>query len=126
MRMLRGEAGSALIEAMVGAAIVAITLAAMYSAITGSAARNRMAEDRRMAMMIARSEMAAVGSVIPAAVGITEGANGDFYWRVDIEPYGAGPPPSIVGQLCLVTVVVGDQHRKPLARLASLVLVRRI
>jgi hypothetical protein len=109
---------------MIGAAIVSITLASMYLAIRESAARNRMAEDRRMAMMIAQSELAAVGTLIPAAPGITEGANGDFYWRVDIEPYGGGPAPSIAGQLCTVTVTVGDQHRRPLANLVSLTLVR--
>jgi general secretion pathway protein I len=119
-----GERGSALVEAMIGAAIVAITLASMYVAITQSAAGNRMAEDRRMAMMIARSQMAAVGSIIPAAPGITEGMNGDFYWRVDIEPYAAAPEPGTAGRLCVVTVVVGDQHRRPLANLVSLTLVR--
>jgi type II secretory pathway pseudopilin PulG len=129
--MKRGEAGSALIEAMVGAAIVAGSLAAMYAAIYESSARNRMAEARRTAMMIAQSELAAVGSIIPAAPGITEGTEGDFYWRVDIEPYGAnaqpagfGTPPSAVGILCVVKVLVGDQRRAPLANLTSLTLVK--
>ena len=61
--MRRGDAGFALVEAMIGAAIVAISLAAMYAAIYESASRNRMAEQRRTAMMIAQSELAAVGSI---------------------------------------------------------------
>jgi hypothetical protein len=129
--MKRGEAGSALVEAMVGAAIVAGTLAAMYAAIYESSARNRMAEERRTAMMIAQSELAAVGSVIPAATGITEGTQGDYYWRVDIEPFGGstqqsgfGAPPSPVGTLCIVKVTVADQRRAPLANLTSLTLVK--
>jgi type II secretory pathway pseudopilin PulG len=127
--MKRGEAGFVLVEAMIGAAIVAITLATMYAAIYESAARNRMAEQRRAAMMIAQSELAAVGSVIPAAPGTTEGTEGDFYWRVDIAPVGAntqqpgfGTPPSPVGILCLVKVIVADQRRAPLANLMSLTL----
>ena len=125
--MRRREAGFALVEAMIGAAIVAVSLAAMYAAIYDSASRNRMAEQRRIAMMIAQSELAAVGSVIPAAPGIFEGTQGDFYWRVDIAPYGAsaqqsgfGMPPSPVGILCLVKVTVADQRRAPLANLVSL------
>lgn len=129
--MRRGESGSALVEAMIGAAIVATTLASMYAAIYESAARNRMAEERRTAMMIAQSELAAVGSIIPAAPGITEGTEGDFYWRVDIAPFGGntqpaafGTPPSPVGILCIVKVTVADQRRAPLANLTSLTLVK--
>jgi general secretion pathway protein I len=127
--MRRSEGGFALVEAMIGAAIVAITLATMYAAIYESAARNRMAEQRRMAMMIAQSELAAVGSIIPAAPGNTEGTEGDFYWRVDIAPYGVqqsgfGAPPSPVGILCLVRVTVADRRRAPLANLTSLTLAK--
>jgi hypothetical protein len=129
--MKRRESGSALVEAMVGAAIVAGTLAGMYGAIRESAAHNRMIEQRRIALMIAQSELAAVGSIIPAATGTTEGTQGDFYWRVDIEPYGAaqqqtgfGTPPNIAGVVCAVHVMVGDAHRRPLANLTTLTLVK--
>jgi hypothetical protein len=114
-----------------GEAIVAITLATMYAAIYESAARNRMAEQRRTAMMIAQSELAAVGSIIPAAPGSIEGTEGDFYWRVDIAPYGPqqsgfGTPPSSVGILCLVKVTVADRRRAPLANLASFTLAKGV
>jgi type II secretory pathway pseudopilin PulG len=129
--MRRDDAGFALVEAMIGAAIVAISLAAMYAAIYESASRNRMAEQRRTAMMIAQSELAAVGSIIPAAPGTTEGMEGDYYWRVDIQPFGAdtqqsgfGTPPNPVGILCIVKVTVADQRRAPLANLTSLTLAR--
>ncbi|MBV8978372.1 MAG: hypothetical protein JOZ13_13455 [Alphaproteobacteria bacterium] len=116
---------------MVGAAIISMTLAAMYESIVSTAAHNRMAESRRTAMMIAQSELAAVGPVIPSVPGTTEGTEGDFYWRVDIAPYGQqtaapqlGQLPNIVGQLCTVTVTVADQRRAPLASLTSLTLAR--
>lgn len=132
--MRKRESGSALIEAMVGAAIVMGTLAGMYEAIRESAAHNHMIEERRTAMMIAQSELAAVGSIIPAAPGTTEGTEGDFYWRVDIQPYtanqqpqqqaGFGTPPNPAGVLCLVQVTVADTKRRPLANLATLTLAR--
>jgi hypothetical protein len=124
MKSARGDSGQALVEAMIGSAIVAVTLATMFGAISDTAARNRMAEQRRTAMMIAQSELASVGPLIPAAPGVTEGTEGDFYWRVDIEPYDAGIPPSMVGQLCKVVVVVADARRAPLATLTSLALAR--
>jgi hypothetical protein len=124
MTSARGDVGQALVDALIGSAIVATTLAGMFGAIHDSAARNRMAEQRRLAMLIAQSELASVGPLIPAAPGVTEGTEGDFYWRVDIEPYDGGIPPSVVGQLCKVVVVVADARRAPLATLTSLTLAR--
>ena len=119
---------------MVGAAIISMTLVAMYTSIVTSAAHNRMAESRRTAMMIAQSELAAVGPIIPSIPGTTEGTEGDFYWRVDISAYaqqGPQPPAPVLGQvpnpvgvLCLVTVTVADQRRAPLAVLSTLTLAR--
>ena len=130
--MKRCEAGSVLVEAMVGAAIIAVTLLGMYQAIIESASHNRMAESRRLALMIAQSELAAVGTLIPAVPGTTEGTQGDFIWRVDIQRYGAptqpvlGQAPNPAGTLCLVTVSVGDQRRRPLAVLNTLTLARGV
>jgi hypothetical protein len=119
---------------MVGAAIISMTLIGMYESIVTSASHNRMAESRRTAMMIAQSELAAVGPIIPATPGTTEGTEGDFYWRVDISAYlqqSAQPPaptlglvPNPVGTLCLVTITVADQRRAPLAVLSTLTLAR--
>jgi len=129
----RGDAGSVLVEAMVGSAVIAITLAGMYEAIVTSASHNRAAEDRRNAIMIAQSELAAVGSIIPSTPGTTEGTQGDFYWRVDIAPYGQsasqpqlGQLPNQTGTLCLVTVTVADPKRRPLTSLQTLTLARGV
>jgi hypothetical protein len=126
-----GEQGSVLVEAMVGSAIIAITLLGMYEAIVTSASHNRMAEDRRNAIMIAQSELAAVGTIIPSLPGTTEGTQGDFYWRVDIAPYGQdestpqlGRVANQTGTLCLVTVTVADRKRRPLSVLHTLTLTR--
>lgn len=118
---------------MVGAAIVSITLIGMYQAIIESASHNRMAEERRTALMLAQSEMAAVGVLVPVTPGTNEGTAGDYYWRVDIQPWGnsstssqpaLGQAPNPVGSLVLVTVQVDDKGRKPLATLNTLMLSR--
>ncbi|HWA88829.1 MAG TPA: hypothetical protein VG889_02260 [Rhizomicrobium sp.] len=130
-RASKGDAGSVLVEAMVGSAIIALTLAGMYEAIVTATAHNRMAEDRRNAIMIAQSELAAVGPIIPTVPGTTEGQQGDFYWRVDISLYGQsaatpqlGQLPNQAGALSLVTVTVADRKRRPLSVLQSLTLSR--
>lgn len=80
------ESGSVLLEALVSTAVVAAVLAAMFTAIGQSDAQRRQIDARRMALMIARSELAAVGSVLPLRPGRVEGAEGAFVWEVRIEP----------------------------------------
>lgn len=123
-----------LVEAMVGAAIVTIALASLYHAIIESASHNRMAEERRYALMVAQSMLAQVGPIIPQAPGQTEGTAGDYLWRIDIEPYdqsrgpqqmpNIGQAPNLAGTLCLVTITVSYGHRPPLATLHTLTLAR--
>ena len=120
--MRRSDAGSMLVEAMIAAAIVAIMLGALYTSIQGSAERQRMVSDRRLALLVARSELATVGEETRATPGVTTGVNGDFAWRIDIAPYGGDLNPSAAGPLGLITIQVfrnGEQGRS-LATLRTL------
>jgi general secretion pathway protein I len=80
------EAGSVLVEAMVAVAVIAMMLAVTYRAVGESVLRSRAAEASRTAAMIAQSRLAMVGAEIPLAAGDTSGVDGDFTWRVSIEP----------------------------------------
>ncbi len=104
--MTRRENGSVLIEAMVASAIVALMLAAMYRAVADTARGSAHAIEKRAALMIAQSELAAVGSALPLSPGVTGGVEGPYAWRVDIEPYAAAAGPSDAGPLFEVTVSV--------------------
>jgi hypothetical protein len=105
--MMRNDSGSVFIESMVAAAIVALSLAAMYRVIEDGAMRDRAVNEKQTALLIAESELAAVGSGIPLAHGMTSGTEGPYAWRVDISPSGAGSGnPSIAGPLWQVTVSV--------------------
>jgi type II secretory pathway pseudopilin PulG len=99
--MSRGERGSALVEALVSAAIVAAALAAALQVTSQSGQRRVAIGQKRAALMIARSELATVGSAIPAAPGETTGADGAYSWRVRAEPGEGGS-----SRLLLVTVSV--------------------
>jgi hypothetical protein len=96
-----------LVEALVSAAIVSAVLGVTFEAVSGAEFRRAEVERRRTALLIARSEMAAVGAEIPVVSGETNGVEGDFTWRVRIDPAEGGQ--TAIGQVGppeLVTVSV--------------------
>jgi general secretion pathway protein I len=116
--MRSSEDGSVLMEALVSAAIVATMLVATYRVIGDSALRHQKVEARRYALMLARSQMAAVGTAIPLASGLAEGNDGEDIWRVAMEPCGSGA--NAAGVLYCVTVSVSSaQGGGPLLTLSS-------
>jgi hypothetical protein len=124
-RPWRGDAGSVFVETLIAAAIVATALGSTFQVIADSAARERGAEARRTALLLAQSELADVGSEIAIVPGRSSGEWGALVWRVDIEPYGGGDAANPVGQLYQVTVHVHARSGGPaLATLRSLRLGR--
>jgi hypothetical protein len=104
--MMKNDSGSVFIESMVAAAIVALSLAAMYRVIEDGAMRDRAVNEKQNALLIAQSELAAVGSAIPLAQGMTGGTEGPYAWRVDISPSDTESAASNTGPLWQVTVSV--------------------
>ncbi len=107
MSAARREAGSVLVEAMVAVAIIAMMLAVTYRAVGESVLRSRAAEASRTAAMIAQSRLAAVGAEIPLTPGETTGVDGDFAWRVEIDP--TNEDASTMGHLLAVTASVSGR-----------------
>ena len=107
----RSERGSALVEALVAVALVALVLAFAYRAMGQGALRSRAAETSRMATLVAQSRLATVGAEIPLAPGDTQGLEGDFLWRVEVRPQADAP--SDAGQLYAVTAAVRDRRGGP-------------
>lgn len=104
-------------EALVGIAIVSITLAGMYRAVADSAARNHMAQDKRTASLIAQSELASVGSLLPLASGTTTGISAGYRWEIDVQPLAMKVPKSDAGGLWDVMVSVRNAKGTLLASL---------
>jgi len=105
-RSVRRDGGDVFVEALVASAIVAMILAATFGVITDGAARDRMIESRRLALLVAKSELAAVGAEIPLIPGESAGFAGDQVWRVDISPYDAGGAANSAGALMRIQVAV--------------------
>ncbi|HEX4182676.1 MAG TPA: hypothetical protein VHY34_05415, partial [Caulobacteraceae bacterium] len=88
--MAAGDLGSVFVESIVAAAIVAMSLGAMFRGITDSTNRNLMVESRRAALLVAQSEMAAYGAGTPLRPGQSSGLAAGMVWRVDVSPDGDG------------------------------------
>ena len=117
--MRRRDSGSALLEALVGTAIIAMTVGTMYRAVVETAARNEMADQKRTALLVARSELAAVGSIIPLETGLSAGNQAGLSWRVEIAPLGSV---TNVGQLWQIGVSVRNPAGRDLVHIDTLTL----
>lgn len=114
------ERGSAFIETIVAAAIVSLSLGTAYHVLADSITCDRTVNERREAMLIARSELAAVGDVIPVSGGDNGGEEGAYVWRVQIAPYSSGTAASAAGNLWQVTVTVQKKGGLALATLRTI------
>jgi hypothetical protein len=117
----RHDSGAIFVESLVAAAIVAMILVVTFRVVADGAAHARTTEQRRVALLIAQSELAAVGSEIPVAAGESSGDSGDMTWTVDISPYSDESGASTVGALWRVAVSVRPRaERRDLVRLRTL------
>ncbi|MEO7027597.1 MAG: hypothetical protein ABI056_08585 [Caulobacteraceae bacterium] len=82
-----GDRGSVFIESLVATAIVAMILVATLRVVADGAAHARGVEDRRLALLLARSQLSAVGVETPLEAGDNEGVSGGFLWSVRVDAY---------------------------------------
>jgi hypothetical protein len=117
----RPDAGEIFMESVIAAAVVALIMVAMFRVITDAAMHTRMNEQRRVALLVAKSELAEVGSEIPIASGANAGVSGDMAWSVQVSPYSDDSGASSVGNLWAVDVYVRPRAGgRPLVRLRTL------
>ena len=104
--MTDGRAGGfTLVEVVVALAILALTFTFAYRAMSGGL--GRLADDgaAEQAVLVARSQLARIGSDIALADGETDGrAEGGFAWRIVITPYGR-PAGGLAGHRVVVDIL---------------------
>lgn len=116
------ETGNAFLEVLIALAITGLVLGALFDVLGDGAARARLAETKRAALVVAQSELAAAGTAYPLDDGPVNGVEGPFAWWIDATPYGPGP--SEAGRLWAVSVQVSLQSGGPVVvQLRSLRLV---
>ena len=115
--MTRNQDGFALVEAVVSLAIVAVILGVTFQTMTFALRSIDSAEQRRAAMLTARSLVAELGASVALVPGTSEGQRGALRWRIDIDNVADR---AIQLPLRHAVVTVGDDHARPLARLETL------
>ncbi|MDG2527273.1 hypothetical protein [Caulobacter endophyticus] len=118
--MRRSRAGSVLIDALVALAILTLVMAGVAQVTRDSRARHRDIETRRAALMVARSQLAAVGLESPLTGGMAAGEQDGFIWRLEADLCNDAEGDSAAGRLHCVTVTVRPQNATgPVVVLAS-------
>lgn len=97
--------GFALVETLVATAIIAVMLGVTFQSIELGARQTRMVEDRRQAMLIAQSQLSAVGAARSDVFGDSKGLTSGIGWRLTVKPYRTDQPS--VARLEEVTVTAG-------------------
>lgn len=90
MRPQPNSGGFALIETLIATAIIAAMLGLTFQTMQNQARGARMVEDRRKAMLVAQSQLAAIGASNSTAFGETRGVSDGINWRVSVTPYRSG------------------------------------
>lgn len=123
MKPDRKENGFTLIETLIATAIIAGTLGATYQVIATGAKQTSAVEDRRLAILVAQSQMAAVGAAQNSGFGETRGVTDGVRWRIEIAAYRSGPASS--AKLEQVTVTTGlDRDGRDLFALRTIRVAR--
>jgi general secretion pathway protein I len=122
--MSNDDSGFSLIEALIALAIIAAMTGALVETITADAHVQLAVEQRRAALLIARSalDQAEGGDAIDA--GHADGAGQPLLWRIDRQPYAERAVPFAATGLEQLTVTVADMSGRRLARLATVRIVQ--
>ncbi len=107
-----GQAGFAIVETLVASAIIAAMLGVTYQAMQTSARQCRMVEDRRLATLVAQTQMAAIGASVTGNFGETRGTTSGVDWRIVAVPYRADGANSGRIKLDLISVSAGLGNRE--------------
>jgi type II secretory pathway pseudopilin PulG len=115
--------GFALVETLIATAIVAAALGVTWQVVETGARQTRGLENRRLAILVAQSQLAAVGAAQNNSFGDTRGVTDGIAWRITVRPYTQGPVS--MAKLETITVVTGiDKERRDLFSLSTVRVAR--
>lgn len=111
MRASDDDRGFALAETLVAAAIIAGMLGVTFQTIENGARQARLIEDRRQAMLVAQSQLTAVGSAQSTSFGETSGLTSGIRWRLMVQPFRADEPSGArLEQVSVAAGLAGDKR----------------
>ena len=107
----KDQQGFALVETLVATAIIAGMLGVTFQTVQSGARQTRMIEDRRRAMLVAESQLQAVGAGQSSSFGETRGLTSGVRWRLTLRPYRADQPSDAPLQLVSVSAGLEGEQR---------------
>ena len=122
-RVPRDQSGFSLIETLIAAAIIAGMLAVTFQTIQTNARAGQMIEDRRLATLVAQTQIDAIGASTTGNFGETRGTTSAIDWRIVAAPYVPAQPSGGGIKLDLIAVSAGP-HGHELVTLKTLRLAR--
>ncbi len=96
------ENGFTLVEVLVAITIIGAALGVTSQVITNGAQQTRAVEERRLAILVAQSQLAAVGAARNSRFGESRGSTDGVRWRIEVKPWTSG----IVSPVRLEEVIV--------------------
>lgn len=122
MKRSAASGGFTLVETLIALAIIAGAMAATLRVVVGQAHATRSVDERRIAMLVAQSQLAALAAAADTGQFETRGRTSGVDWRVEIAPY---PTRFARPKIESITVSAGSgANGRPLAVLHSLRLAR--
>lgn len=112
MNSAKSDAGFTLIETLVAFVIVAAAFAVVLGLLSSGMLLTTRATNQRLALLVADSTLARVGSDIPLQVGAASGqTQAGFQWTVSISPYHETGLTDAIAHPYQVTVLVSRGRR---------------
>jgi type II secretion system protein I len=108
-RRAPSETGFSMVETLVAIAIVSGALGMTMQVITTSARQTKAVEDRRLAMLVAQSQLAAVGAAQNSRFGETQGLSNGVRWRITVKPYPSGVNSPVRLEEVTVTTAIDEK-----------------
>lgn len=104
--------GFTLIEVLVAFALVALVLGAALRLVSGGLNDSDVAERQTLAVLVAESRIAEVGTAVPLAPGVTDGtAPGGYRWRREIRPIADAADDDPLPLYAITVEVSADDRR---------------
>lgn len=111
LRTMRNEDGFSLVETLIAALIIAGMLGVVFQVIENGARQSRTLENRRLAILVAQSQLSAIEAIENTSFGEMQGETSGVRWRVEVSPRPSSIASTVKLEDVVVTTAMSDDDR---------------